>query len=686
MPVQRFVIRRGVGRWEILATRRLRLPLVVGLTVALLPSVATAQPLILPHPAFRAGHFGALQVVAPARASSCELVIGGRHYRPVRHTVPLGSPTRVIRWKVGRSARGRFRVAFTCRGRRRSLGSFESDIVVGRSGAPRGVVAERGSLRVYHGAVPEMPSKTMTAVASRLDHGPARSIPRALVSPDFGLSGPQVNINPCSGGNVVGCFNPCPNSEEIASTRTTGDGAATVVQVVPTFAAHVNAAAALDTLSISSAVLQEDYSLYRTMWSDLNRCANLPSDLSPGERHSIYEQMACHALYGVTKYGAGNTWDFESWRDNIDWSDALWLRKSCGQGYGNVPNAAGFLDNRLIEGFNTITSTLFPNASFPTTWLVDEHTVLRRVASTTGYGCFLARGFAAPRWYPVEFIDTYFHGHTGPDVADSEACPPGNSTGPSGGTGRVSLSQGPAAPVGYRYNVSLANWPASTSVSVTCFDSASPSGFYTFSLTTDSGGTASTSSACYSGDGPDHWVVANGVESNHVSWTSGSSPNPPTAPAPSRVDAYSNYGPANAGHAMCRGNPGRPESMPGGTARQSLAVPNGVASLDTALVQIDPDSTVTAHLSLYVNGALRASADATAAGDTRFGFSSVAVSPGDQVVVSINFTASFGKIITVYTAGSPGGTFRASNSCSDGAPNDTDSTTGLRAVVSGWSG
>ena len=40
---------------------------------------------------------------------------------------------------------------------------------------------------------------------------------------------------------------------------------------------------------------------------------------------------------------------------------------------------------------------------------------------------------------------------------------------------------------------------------------------------------------------------------------------------------------------------------------------------------------------------------------------------------------------TVYAVGSPGGTFQASNSCSDGAPSLTTASTGLRAVLSGWS-
>jgi lysophospholipase L1-like esterase len=170
---------------------------------------------------------------------------------------------------------------------------------------------------------------------------------------------------------------------------------------------------------------------------------------------------------------------------------------------------------------------------------------------------------------------------------------------------------------------------------------------------------------------------------------------PPTPPAPApetpsgppsnptRINLYDNYGGGAAGHAMCRGNPGRPESMPGGVGTETFTVPANVASVDSALVQIDPDPSVTAHATLSVNGVAQASAEATAVGDTRFNFPSVGVRPGDSLSLTISFTATSGKIITLYTVGSPGGTFTASNSCSDGAPSFTTGD-GLRAVISGW--
>ncbi len=155
--------------------------------------------------------------------------------------------------------------------------------------------------------------------------------------------------------------------------------------------------------------------------------------------------------------------------------------------------------------------------------------------------------------------------------------------------------------------------------------------------------------------------------------------------APQPVNAYDNYGPANAGYPMCRGNPSNPLSMPGGTVTQTFLVPDGVASLNGAEVQIDPDPSVTAQLSITINSAVSATADAAAAGDTYFSFGPVSVSAGNEVTLTISFTATYGKITTVYTAGVPGGTFTTADSCPDGASNVSLTSTGLRAVVSGFS-
>ena len=162
---------------------------------------------------------------------------------------------------------------------------------------------------------------------------------------------------------------------------------------------------------------------------------------------------------------------------------------------------------------------------------------------------------------------------------------------------------------------------------------------------------------------------------------------PPQTTAPSvRVDAYANYGPVTtAGTPMCAGNPARPESMPGGTVVQSFPVPAGVARLDQATVQIDPNPALVVHATLEVNGTARASAAAAPAGDTTFRFSSVAVRAGDTVWLRLTWSGAGGKLDTIYLTGNPAGAVSVTNTCSDGAPTYTRSDTGLRAVVGGWS-
>ena len=158
-----------------------------------------------------------------------------------------------------------------------------------------------------------------------------------------------------------------------------------------------------------------------------------------------------------------------------------------------------------------------------------------------------------------------------------------------------------------------------------------------------------------------------------------------TSAPPQTMDAYNNYGPANEpGHAVCRGNPNESQSMPGGVVTQSFTVPSGIADLDSATIQIDPDSTVTATLTVSDGGA-SVTASSPAGGDTVFNFPAISVNPGDTVTLTLSFSSTYGKIITVYDAGNPGGTMTVSNSCPDGAPNYTTTNSGLRATVSGMS-
>jgi hypothetical protein len=141
------------------------------------------------------------------------------------------------------------------------------------------------------------------------------------------------------------------------------------------------------------------------------------------------------------------------------------------------------------------------------------------------------------------------------NVPDCGAPPPPPPPPPPSPT--VRLTQGPTAPYGYRYAITLSNFAANSAISISCRDSVSPSGFYSFKLTTNGSGQAFTQSYCYTNDGPDHWVIANGIESNHVAWgarqpsggttstpqgagTESSSSSSGAAPTPSEVcDAFS---------------------------------------------------------------------------------------------------------------------------------------------------
>lgn len=97
----------------------------------------------------------------------------------------------------------------------------------------------------------------------------------------------------------------------------------------------------------------------------------------------------------------------------------------------------------------------------------------------------------------------------------------------------VSLNQGPTAPHGYWYVIALDHFSPGTDVQVTCHDSVDPGGFRTFSLAADGAGHAASQSSCYSNDGPDHWVTADGHESNHVTWGPVAAPPPqPNPPVP----------------------------------------------------------------------------------------------------------------------------------------------------------
>jgi len=160
-------------------------------------------------------------------------------------------------------------------------------------------------------------------------------------------------------------------------------------------------------------------------------------------------------------------------------------------------------------------------------------------------------------------------------------------------------------------------------------------------------------------------------------------------PCPQPVDIYDNFGSGSTSHYMCAGNPNVPGSNPGGSLSQTMTVPSGVATISSVTVQIDQNLGVTVYLSLYVSGRLAATSSAAPNGNTYFSFIPVNVSAGDQVTLGLSWSASGSRaqLDHIYTVGSPGGTLRVSNTCSDNLPsnNFTTTTTGLRAIVAGMS-
>ena len=162
-------------------------------------------------------------------------------------------------------------------------------------------------------------------------------------------------------------------------------------------------------------------------------------------------------------------------------------------------------------------------------------------------------------------------------------------------------------------------------------------------------------------------------------------PRTTSPPALHAVTVFDNYADATGQHYVCRGNPDRRESMPGGVVAQSFTVGAGVAQVDSATVQIDGDPRITVHAQLLVGDTPKANADVAAANDTHIDFGQVAVRPGDTVTLKLTLSATFGKLVYMYSAGPPANAthFSIANSCSDGAePVDTTSTA-LRAQVFG---
>lgn len=146
----------------------------------------------------------------------------------------------------------------------------------------------------------------------------------------------------------------------------------------------------------------------------------------------------------------------------------------------------------------------------------------------------------------------------------------------------VELSRGDPAEAGYYYDIRLKNFPANTEVTVTCHDTVSPEGFRSFVVFTDGHGYAGADDKCRSGDGPEHWVTALGVESNRVRWTASPptvEPTPSTQPQPSGESGEPTPPPASP-----RPNPVPPQESPVPPAPQDPPAPKPVATNLTVVI------------------------------------------------------------------------------------------------------
>jgi hypothetical protein len=637
--------------------------LALGLSVTVGAGAAVAKPLILPAPAFEPDHHAGLELVAPPGARSCALNFfgRGRSYGPYR--ISVGGPTRFAHWRVPSSARGRWTARLACRGAGgRTLGRGHRLIRISGGHRARGRIIAPGTLGVRRGPIPDMPSGARVAAVPTLGSG-------------------GVNIDDSRPGFT---FGTCPNGVWMDRVRTIGDGVASEIQFQPTANARANALEIQNNLIVYYLSGRESYDVYGKMWAELNRCATFPGGLDDHRRHALYEQMACHARYGIadTRWSGGNTWDLEAWRREVPWDVALDPKNKCQSGdWGSVRPNDEPVRSYLTGMDRHLVHSSLDEAVQLEAWLVAGRT-RRPVHDAQAYFCLTGSGIAPARLYPGSFLQEYL-ATPGPKIFASEAC--GSSPTEPKTVPTLSISGSCTTAGGTLSGASGGFTPGGTATIRAWYPSGAEYTNLVHTSRVRDDGSIGWSWPCEGDPAGTYTSVATddttGAGTGSVSFTIGTASDPgPRA----RVDAYSNYGGGAAGHAMCRGNPARPESMPGGTASQTFTIPQGIAVIDAATVQIDPDASVTAHATLYVNGAARASTDSAAAGDTNFSFPAVGVGPGDQATLAISFTASYGKIITVYTVGSPGGIFTASNSCSDGAPSFSTGATGLRATVSGW--
>ncbi len=459
--------------------------------LAFFSSRATAAPIILPsaHPLAHDGRVS-FQLVPPAKAKECEAWFGSGGHTGRQYPVTLHGPSRRLSWRIAARGRGEWTVAVSCgtKANPYRLGTTSRTFELGgRRGRPHLRVLPN-SFMVRRGTLPARPPR-----------------PRSVASAS---SSSEID---------TGAAGDCTN-DYMSKAYSVGAGFGTRVGFTP-----------------------KKYKVpdISTVIGALETCVHLPP-LNDATRKSLMMQLGCHNFYGPAP-GPGVTWDIDLWREAPeDWHDAFAQTHGCDH-WNNWPpqSVLGEFDGWIVQGSLDTSSqkaayVLEPAVPDAEEWMKSH------ILTTKAFGCVKAAGHPGPIVLPSAFLAEEVS-VKGTDIGDgfcaTQPAPPGYGPPPGAQAGTLYLAQGPAAPGAYWYAVSLVGYPPQAGVAVTCRDSVSPGGFLTFTMHTDQAGDATSTTGCYSGDGPEHWVTALGNESNRVTW--GASPGSPSSPAPPPQQTWS---------------------------------------------------------------------------------------------------------------------------------------------------
>lgn len=468
--------------------RRATLSTSISFVFLLCASGAHAAPIVLPslHP-IATNHTIALELVPPQKTKVCSARIGSGENAGRRFPVKLGGPSRRLSWHISVSGHGRWTLSVSCgtsQSEPGSLGTTTREFELGHGNRQPQLRVLPGSFRSTRGFLP--------AHAPR-PRPPARA---SISTSEIGTPAARA------------CSNPYMSSAYVV-----GSHYATRIGFTPT----INRV--------------EDVS---QLWRALEACMTLPT-ISSDARDSLMKQMACYEFYGP-KPGSGVSFDMEAWRANPEWPVAMKSANNC-QHWANVP-----LDLANADFQNHIVQSSLDASKQKAAYVIElepgHFWSKAHILTSKAFFC-VAAGHPGPMVLPGDYLNEMVP-NKGADIGDSVCNATAPSYGPPPGSlaGTLFLAQGPAAPGGYWYAVSVVGYPPSTAVPITCRDSVSPSGFITFALKTNGDGNATSISGCYSGDGPDHWVTAYGNESNHVTW-GGLSGSPAPAPPPPPPQTWS---------------------------------------------------------------------------------------------------------------------------------------------------